>query len=121
MLKRTFAAAAAVLLAACSADPVGSDAAVRVERDGEAVRVTNTADQPVYYRIFNPDAFALWAPCTSPADCPEIEPGQTVRIEYAEIGLYAPHSTQAELHWWQFARAGDGYVETGKGSARIRL
>jgi hypothetical protein len=122
MLKRIFAAAAAVLLAACAGDPTGSDGTVRVEPDGaSAILVTNTDDQPVYYRVFNPDAFALWAPCTSPADCPRIEPGQTVRIAYADIGLYAPDSTRAELHWWQFARSGDGYVETGTGSARVQL
>lgn len=122
MLKRVFTVAAAVLLAACAGDPAGSDVSLRVQPDGEAsIRVTNTGDRAVYYMIFNPDAFASWAPCTSPADCPEIAPGQTVRIAYSEIGLYAPDSTQAELHWWQFRRTLDGYVATRQGSARIQL
>jgi ABC-type glycerol-3-phosphate transport system substrate-binding protein len=124
MLKRLLLLCAAVLLAACAGDPTGSDTpfAVSVQPDGDAaLLLTNTDDQPVYFRIFNPDAFALWAPCTSPADCPEIAPGQTVRVTYAEIGLYAPESLEAELHWWQFRRAGDGYVEAGTGSSRIQL
>jgi hypothetical protein len=123
MLKRMLTGICAVLLAACSGDPAGSaELAVSVRPDGEsAVAVTNTSDEPVYYMIYNPDALASWAPCTSPADCPEIGPGETVRIPYAQIQLYQPESTEAELHWWQFARVGDGYATTGKGSARIRL
>lgn len=124
MLNRLLPFCAAAFLAACNGAPILADtpSALRVEPDGPAaIRVTNEDGEPVYYRIFNPDAFALWAPCTSPADCPEIAPGQTVRIEYAEIGLYAPDSTEAELHWWRFQRVGDAYVESGKGSARIQL
>ena len=123
MLKRIVAGVCAVLLAACTGDPAGStEFAVSVRLDGEsAVAVTNTSGEPVYYMIYNRDALASWAPCTSPADCPEIGPGETVRIPYAEIQLYQPGSTEAELQWWQFERVGGGYVTAGKGSARIRL
>lgn len=124
MLKRILPLCAAALAAACAGDPTGSATpfAVSVQPDGaSALLLTNTDDQPVYFRIFNPDAFALWAPCASPAECPGIEPGQTVRVEYAEIGLYAPDSREAELHWWQFRRAGDGYVQAGRGSSRLQL
>ena len=124
MLKGLLPFCAAVLLAACAGDPVASDTpfAVSVVPRGEsAILITNTDDEPVYYYIFNPDAFALWAPCTAPSDCREIGPGETVRVAFAEIGLYAPDSTEAELHWWQFARVGDGYVTVGTGSSRIQL
>lgn len=113
---------AAALLAACASDPAAPDATVRVQPDGEsAVLITNTDDEPVYYLIFNSEAFASWAPCTSPADCPEIAPGQTVRVEYAQIELWAPDSREAKLLWWQFRRAGEGYVEAGTGSTRVQL
>lgn len=124
MLKRLLPVLAALLLAACSANPAGStEDGLRVEPAGEAaIAVTNLRDEPVYYRIINPDAFALWAPCTSPADCPEIGPGQTVRIAYAEIGLYSPDSMEAQLLWWQFARAGDGgYRTVRQGDVTVRL
>jgi hypothetical protein len=123
MAKRLLTIFAAVLLAACAGDPLGSTPApVRAEPSGDAaVAVTNTGDLPVYYRIVNPDAFASWMPCTSPADCPAIRPGETVRIAYSQIGLYQPDSTQAELYWWRFTRVGDAYVSVDEGRLRIRL
>jgi hypothetical protein len=124
MLKRLLFLCAAALLAACAGDPTGSDTpfAVSVQPDGDgALLLTNTDDQPVYYRIWNPDALAQWAPCTSPADCPRIAPGQSVRVPYSEIGLWMPESREAELHWWQFRRVGDGYVEAGRGGSRVVL
>ncbi len=123
MLKRLLTILAAVVLAACAGDPVGSipDPLRAEPAGGAAVAVTNTGDLPVYYRIINPDAFASWMPCTSPADCPEIGPGETVRIAYSEIGLYRPESTHAELYWWRFTRVGDDYVPVDEGRLRIRL
>jgi hypothetical protein len=124
MLKRALPVLTALLLAACSGNPAGSTQdGLRVERAGEAaIAVTNVRDEPVYYRIINPDALASWAPCTSPADCPEIRPGETVRIDYAEIGLYSPDSMEAQLLWWQFARAADGgYRTVRQGELVVRL
>lgn len=122
MLKRLLTLCAAALLAACAGDPAGSaQDGLRVAIEGDAVAVTNLDDQPVYYRIVNPDAFALWAPCTSPEDCPEIAPGQTVRIPFSEIGLYQPDSTQAELYWWRFRRVAGTYLPAGEGRLQIRL
>lgn len=122
MPERLLTLCAAALLAGCAGDPAGSTRDdLRVAVDGQAVAVTNVGDEPVYYRIVNPDAFALWAPCTSPADCPEIGPGATVRIPFADIGLYQPDSTEAELYWWRFARVGDRYVASNEGRLRIRL
>jgi hypothetical protein len=123
MLKRLFLLTAAVLLAACASDPAGStQGGLRAEPvDGAAVAVTNTSDQPVYYRIVNPDAFASWMPCSSPTDCPEIGVRQTVRIPYADIQLYEPASREAELYWWKFARVEGGYVTVDEGRLRIRL
>ena len=117
MLKRLLAIYAAVLLAACAGDPVGSAGdPLRAEPSGdEAVAVTNTGDQPVYYRIVNPDVFALWVPCGSPAECPAIGPGETVRIAYADIGLYRPDSTKAELYWWRFTRVGENEIRIDSG------
>ena len=123
MLKRLFPIFAAVLLAACAGDPFGSAPdPVHAEASGAAsIAVTNTGDLPVYYQIINPDALASWMPCTSPADCPGIGPGETVRIAYSQIGLYQPESTRAELYWWRFTRVGDGYVPVDEGRLRIRL
>jgi hypothetical protein len=123
MLKRLVPLAVAALLAACAGDPAGAtQGGLRAEPgDGSAVAVTNTGDQPVYYRIVNPDAFAAWIPCTAPADCPAIGAGATVRIAYADIGLYQPDSREAELYWWRFARVEGGYVTVDEGRLRIRL
>lgn len=122
MLKRLLTLCAAALLAACAGDPAGSARdGLRVAIEGDAVAVTNLDEQPVYYRIVNPEALALWAPCTAPEDCPRIAPGQTVRIPFAEIGLYQPDSTEAELYWWRFLRVGERYVTTGEGRLQIRL
>jgi hypothetical protein len=123
MLKRVFPLAVAVLLAACANDlaGVGRDGLRAEPVDGTAVAVTNLGDQPVYYRIVNPDAFASWTPCTTPADCPGIGAGQTVRIPYADIGLYQPDSQEAELYWWRFAGVEGGYVTVDEGRLRIQL
>jgi hypothetical protein len=125
MLKRLIPLCAAALLAACAGDPTGGDTAfaVSVQPDGAAalLLLTNTDDQPVYYTLFSRDALASWAPCTSPADCPRIAPGQTVRVPYADIQMYTAQSAEAELHWWQFRRAGNGYVEAGTGGSIIQL
>lgn len=123
MLKRLLMILTVVLLAACAGDPLGSAGSpLQAEADGDgAIAVTNTGHRPVYYRIVNPHALASWMPCTSPADCPAIEPGTTVRIAYSQIGLYRPDSTEAELYWWRFTRVGDGYVPVDEGRLRIRL
>ncbi|HEX6371444.1 MAG TPA: hypothetical protein VF006_21175 [Longimicrobium sp.] len=124
MLKRILPVFAALLVASCSGNATGStEDGLRVVPAGEAaITVTNLRDGPVYYRIINPRALASWAPCTSPADCPEIGPGETVRIEYAEIGLYSPDSMEAQLLWWQFARAdGGGYRTVRQGDVTVRL
>lgn len=123
MLKRLVLLTAAVLLAACAGDPAGStQGGLRAEPvKGAAVAVTNTTDQPVYYIIVNPEAFASWRPCTSPADCPEIGGRQTVRIPYSNIELYQAGSRQAELYWWKFASVEGGHVPVDEGRLRIRL
>ncbi|WP_420127297.1 hypothetical protein [Longimicrobium sp.] len=123
MIKRLVLTVAAVLLAACAGDPAGSThGGLRAEpADGTAVAITNTGDQPVYYRIVNPQALASWMPCTSPADCPEIGGRQTVRIPHAAIELHQPDSQRAELYWWKFARIEGGYVTVDEGRLRIRL
>lgn len=123
MLKRLFSVFAAVLLVACAGDPAGSTRGpLHAEPSGDAaIAVTNTGDQPVYYLIVNPEALASWMPCTSPADCPGIQPGQTVRIAYSAIGLHQPDSKQAELYWWRFTRVGNGYVPVDEGRLHIRL
>lgn len=124
MLKRFLPVLTVVLLAACSGNPAGStEDGLRVVPAGEAaIAVTNLRAEAVYYRIINSEALASWAPCTSPADCPEIGPGETVRIEYAEIGLYSPESMEAKLLWWQFARAdGGGYRTVRQGDVVVRL
>ncbi|HYR06606.1 MAG TPA: hypothetical protein VEQ60_02480 [Longimicrobium sp.] len=125
MLKRFFPALAAVLLAGCTGDPAGFDPsyAVRVEPDGaSALKITNQDDEPVHYMIVNAEALASWAPCTSPAECPGLEPGETVRIEYAQIELYQPGSKEARLHWWQFVPEADGrYGAHRTGEMVVRL
>ena len=123
MVKRLVLLTAAVLLAACANDPAGSThGGLRAEPvEGAAVAVTNTSDQPVYYRIVNPEALASWMPCTSPGDCPAIGDRQTVRIPYANIELYEAGSREAKLYWWKFARVEGGYVPVDEGSLRIRL
>lgn len=123
MLKRLLTVFAAVLLAACAGDPVGAIGdPLRAEPTGDAaIAVTNTGDLPVYYRIVNPDALASWMPCTAPADCPGIQPGETVRIAYSQIGLYQPVSAKADLYWWRFTRVGDGHVPVDEGRLRIPL
>lgn len=123
MPKRLLPVLAALLLAACSGNATGStEDGLRVEPAGEtAIAVTNLRGEPVYYRIINSEVLASWAPCTSPADCPEIGPGQTVRIEYAEIDLYLPDSMEARLLWWQFARVDGGYRTVRQGDVAVRL
>ena len=121
MLNRSVLICAAALMA-CAVDPLSPDQEPLhvVGVDTESVMVHNRSQRPVYYRVTLLNSVG-WAPCTSPADCPEIPAQAMVRIRFADIGLSRPDNTEAKLRWWRFARVGDEYVVRGEGRLPIRM
>jgi hypothetical protein len=96
----------AQLLAACStlSDPSDVEALV-VEARPPSLILTNRADRPVFYRVFEREHFTtaliLWAPpCADPDTCPRVDPAFTVTVPYDDIIGYETEQTEAIVHWW---------------------
>jgi len=49
---------------------------------------------------------ANWAPCSDPAHCSGIKPGDTKELPYAQIAGYAAGATQAIVYWWHLVPDG---------------
>jgi hypothetical protein len=103
MLTRLVAAATLSLaFAGCSNPTLSADEWVQASATGQAtLSITNRGDEPVYVRVLDPTELALMMACT-PEICTRIDPGQTVRVPYAEILNYNPGDAEAAVTWWVF-------------------
>ena len=99
---------AVIIAAVACSSPVGP---VEVEATvQQSVRMSNETSAPIYYFAVECDAAALinWAPCTDPATCRGIQPGQSRLIPFSEIGLYTPAAEAALVYWWHLVPSGGG-------------
>jgi hypothetical protein len=123
MLKRLAVAAALVFsFAACEDPTLPPGEPIRARAAGSAtLAITNRGGEPVYFHAMDPSKLAIFYNCT-PAQCPRIEPGETVRVPYAAISLYEAGTTQALVDWYTFEEPGDGsYRQKSYGSVLVDL
>ena len=106
-MRRHLAAPAALVLAAACSDPtLPTDDWVRASATGNAtLSILNRGDEPVYVRVSDPTELMIMIGC-SPGSCARINPGETLRVPYAEIQNYDAGDRQAAVNWWVFD--GDG-------------
>lgn len=99
---------AALIASVACASPVGP---VEIAATPEqSLRIANETSAPIYYFAIECNAAALanWAPCTNPATCRPIPPGQSHLIPFSEIALYTPAAEAALVYWWHLRPAGGG-------------
>jgi hypothetical protein len=116
-----------LLLGGCDSPSAidGYPAAIRAEAKDATLSVTNRMGRPVHYAIFERvDAGVIfWGKCT-PANpgCPVLDAGETLRLPYAEIGMYEPGDAEAIVYWWESRPDGSGgYVIAREGELVVRL
>lgn len=106
------AAAALLLLAACSESTLPTGEWVRARATGQStLAVTNRGDQPIYVRVSDPTVLDVSVGC-SPQTCTRLGAGETLRVPYAEIVNYDAGDAQAAVRWWVFG-ANRGTRATG--------
>jgi hypothetical protein len=129
-MRTPFALAAlslSLLLGGCDSPSAidGYPRAIRAEAKAQTLSVTNMTFRPIHYEIFERvDAGVIfWGKCTlANAGCPVLEPGETLRLPYAEIGMYEPGDTEAIVYWWESEPDGaDGYKIVREGELVVRL
>jgi hypothetical protein len=101
-------------LAACSESTLPADEWVRASATGHAsVAVQNRGSEPVYVRVIDPTELWQSIGC-GPSNCLRVNPGQSVRVPYAEIINYTPGDAEAAVTWWLYADdAGSRTVHQG--------
>ena len=126
MKKTLLAVLSIVLLAACVTRPVDTivpaempDIAVAAAGDSALV-LKNLGAEPVYYAVLEEEfsTRARWAPCTAPAECPRVEPGQEARVAYPSIMGYQAGATAAKVFWYRLQADGQGGMRAGEVRSR---
>jgi hypothetical protein len=99
---------ALVLALACGSatGPIGGNLAVRAAPP--VLQLSNESPATVYtFSIEGGLAIrANWAPCSDPAHCGGLKPGETEEVRYAQIAGYAPGATHAIVYWWHLVPDG---------------
>lgn len=103
---RRYLVLAVLVLAACSDTTLPTDAWIEARATGSAtLSITNRGDEPTYVQVSDASALIIQRGC-SPESCARIDPGETLRMPYAEINAYDPGDAQAAVNWWVFADDG---------------
>ena len=86
--------------------PIGGNLAVRAAPP--VLQLSNESPATVYtFSIEGGLAIrANWAPCSDPAHCGGLKPGETEEVQYAQIAGYAPGATHAIVYWWHLVPDG---------------
>ncbi len=103
---------ALVSLAACDSTTFSLEGPLAIETGASEVRLHNRTSAPVYAAVVEREHLALYdgGPCTNPAQCDGIDPGERRNIPYAEIVGYKPGAKEAVVLWWHLVPApGGGY------------
>ena len=71
--------------------------------------LANRGDRPVYYQVFEKEVLPLvyWVQCTRP-ECPNVAPGQEVRIPFSAISGFEKDGDVAAVYWWHLVSEPDG-------------
>lgn len=82
---------------------------VDVRRVEDGVRLTNRADRPVAYAVWNAGWLALLAPCANTGpECLRLAPGASVVVSASEIGGSTATMEAAIVRWWHVVPDGAG-------------
>lgn len=105
--------ALAFVVAGCS-NPVGvEEDGIRVQATDAQVEIQNSRSNTVFFGMLERQfsATALFGPCTDPDTCPQVAPGQTLRVDQDQIGGIEGDSEEAIFFWWELVPDGDGGFE----------
>lgn len=99
----------AAAIAACHSDgPTAvSNNAVRVVREGSALRITNLSDEPRAYAAFDPNWLALadlslTAFCaTQQPSCLRLPAHGSVLVKLTDVGGYSASTTTIQIYTWR--------------------
>ena len=111
-------------LCGCSSPTAPGSDVLSVEVVPPALSLKNLVNVPVYTFIADPNYLALvdWTPCTDPAQCPSIAPGEKRSIPYTAITGYTPTTLEAIVyHWLLVPKSGGGFQPDGIRAIRVTL
>lgn len=123
-LFRLLASVAVLLLAGCGTTTFTLDGPLVIRNGAGEVELDNRTNAPVYTFVIERDAAArsMWGPCSNPATCDAISPGQERRIAYDDIAGYEPGADEAIVYWWHLVPApGGGFAPDSIRSEVVRL
>lgn len=117
---------ASALLAGCdSPSAINNYSLIDAEARRGTLTVSNVGALAVHYNVLerNDAAAITWVRCTpADAECPTLQPRETVSMPYSQIGAYDDGDTEAILYWWETEPDGAGGYRIGrKGSKIVRL
>jgi hypothetical protein len=111
-MNRTPSSAAILLLVTTLACASPSDVlqrdGIQLRAEANALDITNRTSANVYFFAVgsNTATLILWAPCTRPDVCRNVESGRTLSVDYEAItGGKEPGLI---VYWWHLVPAGDG-------------
>jgi hypothetical protein len=120
---RTLAAVVLAVSAIACDDPAGviQDKVEVVARLDE-MSIRNGRDATIYFFAIDRQIAAAvdWFPCTNPAVCEGIRPGDTEVVPYADIVGQA-RSGEVVVFWWHLVEQGDAWTHDQMHSLLIRL
>lgn len=81
---------------------------LEVSTANNTVKLRNTTERQVGYMVIekNQAIVAMFPPCAT--NCAILRQGESIAVPYAQIGGYAPQSTDAMVMWWKYAVRTDG-------------
>jgi hypothetical protein len=103
-----------VSLAGCGTATFSLGGPLAIRAGAGDLQLENRTSAPVYTFVIEREtaAVANWAPCTNPATCEAIAPGQQRRIAYDDIPGYEPGDDEAIVYWWHLIPAPGGGFAT---------
>ncbi|HEU4557990.1 MAG TPA: hypothetical protein VFS20_09080 [Longimicrobium sp.] len=115
---------ALVSFAACDSPTFRLEGPLAIEVGSGRVQLHNRTDATVYFNVVEREYTALadWIPCSNPAACDGIAPGERQSIAYDDIMGYEAGAKEAVVYWWSLVPApGGGYSPDNIRSEVIRL
>jgi hypothetical protein len=81
-------------------DVVRTEAGFSASAGIYGLTLRNASPHPVHYVAVEEESGALIHLIPDPTRWPSVQPGQEVRIRYAQLEGYSPGEDWAVVHWW---------------------
>ena len=98
----------AVLLAGCSASTGLDEGQVSARFQNESIVAENSSSVAIYYTVVNPMSTVLWAPCSTPDNCPRIPRSSGVTITADRILGWNDSVETLDFYYWALVSDGRG-------------